>query len=399
MAHAAGKGASGTGTIRKITVNKDGRKYTYWQGRYTAGYDPGSGRQLQRTVTGKTQKEVSLRLRQLTSEIDQGTYIAPNKETVKSWLTTWQEEYLQDVKPSTVYKYHYDIEEYIIPHLGATKLEDLQTPLIQRFYNDLLKPKKPGVSPLSPKTVRCIHGIFHSALSKAVQVGLLRTNPSDACELPRAVRKEIVPLEDDQITQFLKAIEGHTHEYLYKIALFTGMREGEVLGLTWDCIDFKRGTLVIRRQLVRERQKGGEYHFSTPKNGKMRVIVLAPTVVDLFQAQRAKQALMMMDAGKDWENRNLIFTNPTGGFLSYRTVYDCFKRVVKKLGLPDTRFHDLRHTYAVAAIKSGHDIKTVQANLGHATAAFTLDVYGHVTDQMKHVSASRMEAFISSVSC
>ena len=228
---------------------------------------------------------------------------------------------------------------------------------------------------------------------------MLRTNPSDACELPRAVRKEIVPLEDEQITQFLKAIEGHTHEYLYKIALFTGMREGEVLGLTWDCIDFKRGTLVIRRQLVRERQKGGEYHFSTPKNGKMRVIVLAPTVIELFKAQRAKQALMMMDAGKNWESHNLIFTNPTGGYLSYRTVYDCFKRVVKKLGLPNTRFHDLRHTYAVAAIKSGDDIKTVQENLGHATAAFTLDVYGHVTDQMKHVSANRMEAFISSVSC
>ena len=191
MARAAGKGASGTGTIRKITVNKDGHRYTYWQGRYTAGYDPGSGRQIQRTVTGKTQKEVSLRLRQLTSEIDQGTYIAPNKETVKSWLTTWLDEYLQDVKPSTVYKYQYDINEYIIPRLGATKLEDLQTPLIQRFYNDLLKPKKPGTSPLSPKTVRCIHGIFHSALSKAVQVGLLRTNPSDACELPRAVRKDI----------------------------------------------------------------------------------------------------------------------------------------------------------------------------------------------------------------
>ena len=180
--------------------------------------------------------------------------------------------------------------------------------------------------------------------------------------------------------------------------MFTGMREGEVLGLTWDCINFERGTLIIRRQLARDRQKGGEYHFSTPKNGKMRVIVLAPTVIELFKAQQMKQALMMLDAGKKWENNNLIFTNPTGGYLSYRTVYDCFKRVMVKLGLPDTRFHDLRHTYAVAAIKSGDDIKTVQENLGHATAAFTLDVYGHVTNQMKQASASRMEHFISTVS-
>ena len=398
MSSKSRRAASGTGTIRKITVTQDGKNYTYWQARYTAGYDPGSGKQIQRTITGKTQKDVSLKLRQLTTELDQGTYIAPNKLTVMSWMTTWQEEYLQNVKPSTAYKYKVDINNYIIPRLGATKLEDLATPMIQRFYNDLLHPKKPETKALSAKTVRCIHGIFHSALSKAVQLGYLRMNPSDACELPRAVRKEIVPLEDDQISEFLKAIEGHVHEYLYKITMFTGMREGEVLGLTWDCIDFNRGTLIIKRQLVRDRQKGGEYHFSTPKNGKMRVIVLAPTVVELFQAQRSKQALMMLDAGKAWRNNNLIFTNPTGGYLSYRTVYDCFKRVMVKLGHPEARFHDLRHTYAVAAIKSGDDIKTVQENLGHATAAFTLDVYGHVTSQMKQASASRMEQFISAVS-
>ena len=176
------------------------------------------------------------------------------------------------------------------------------------------------------------------------------------------------------------------------------MREGEVLGLTWDCIDFKRGRLVVRRQLVRDRCKGGEYHFSTPKNGKIRVIVLAPSVVQLFREQQKRQTLMMMDAGKKWVDNDLIFSNQTGGYLSYRTVYDCFKRVMTKLGLPETRFHDLRHTYAVSAIKSGDDIKTVQENLGHATAAFTLDVYGHVTNQMKEASASRTELFISTVS-
>lgn len=160
----------------------------------------------------------SLRLRQLTSELDQGTYLEPTKLTVKSWLETWQEEYWQDVKPSTAYKYKVDINNYIIPRLGATKLEDLAAPMIQHFYNDLLRPRKPGVKPLTAKTVRCVHGIFHSALSKAVQLGYIRMNPSDACELPRAVRKEIVPLEDEQIAAFLKAIVGHPHEYLYKIS-------------------------------------------------------------------------------------------------------------------------------------------------------------------------------------
>jgi len=89
----------------------------------------------------------------------------------------------------------------------------------------------------------------------------------------------------------------------------------------------------------------------------MRVIVLAPTVIELFKAQQMKQALMMLDTGKKWENNNLIFTNPTGSYISYRTVYDCFKRGMVKLGLPDTCFHDLRHAYAEAAIKSGDDIR------------------------------------------
>lgn len=108
---------------------------------------------------------------------------------------------------------------------------------------------------------------------------------------------------------------------------------------------------------------------------------------------------MKLDAGQKWTQTDLVFTNATGGILSYRTTYDCFKRVVANIGIPDARFHDLRHTYAVASIKCGDDIKTVQENLGHATAAFTLDVYGHVTAQMKRDSANRMEAFISSVSC
>ena len=106
---------------------------------------------------------------------------------------------------------------------------------------------------------------------------------------------------------------------------------------------------------------------------------------------------MRMEAGDAWEEHGLIFTNQTGGYLSYRTVYDCFKRIVKRIGLSDARIHDLRHTYAVNCIRAGDDIKTVQSNLGHATAAFTLDVYGHFTDDMRSVSAQRMEGFITNV--
>ena len=394
----AGRGANGNGSIRKITTTRNGKQYTYWQARYTEGYDLGTGKQIQRSITGKTQKEVAQKLKQATYELDQGTYKEPCRMSVKEWLDIWKAEYTGDVKESTAYIYKKNVDMYVVPYIGSVKLQALTAPVIQALYNRLLKSQKEDCKALSAKSVRNVHGVLHKALQQAVLVGYLRVNPADACKPPKAVKKEIAPLDEGQVSEFLKAIQGHPHEYLYKITLFTGMREGEVLGLTWDCLDFKHGTLLIKQQLRREQQKGGKYYFSPPKNNKSRVLSLAPSVIQLFRLQKLKQNGMRLEAGNLWEENNLIFSNQTGGFLSYRTVYDCFKRIMDKIGSPATRFHDLRHTYAVMAIKSGDDIKTVQENLGHATAAFTLDVYGHVTAQMKQASADRMEQLIRSIS-
>lgn len=117
----------------------------------------------------------------------------------------------------------------------------------------------------------------------------------------------------------------------------------------------------------------------------------------LLREQRQKQAGWQLRAGHLWENSGLVFTNESGGHLMPHTIYHNFKKVAASIGLPDARFHDLRHSYAVAAIRSGDDIKTVQGNLGHATASFTLDKYGHVTDQMKRASADRMQKYIDSI--
>lgn len=393
-----GRAANGTGSTRKRTVVRNGKEYTYWQGRYTAGYDPGTGKQIQHSISGSTQKEVTQKLKEVTHELDQGTYLAPNRMKVKDWLEIWKAEYTGDVKESTAYIYKKDLDMYVIPFLGATKLEALTTDKIQQLYGKLLKPEKAGVKALSAKSVRNVHGVLHKALQQAVLNGYIRNNPADACKPPKVVKKEIAPLDTDHIKEFLRVIQGHPHEYLYQIALFTGLREGEVLGLTWDCLDFESGTLLVKQQLRRQQQKGGTYYMDSTKNGKCRVLKLAPSVVRLFLRQKQKQDCQRLKAGDLWEENNLIFSNNAGSFLSYRTVYDCFKRVMATIGSRTTRFHDLRHTYAVLAIKNGDDIKTVQENLGHATAAFTLDVYGHVTRQMRQNSADRMEEVIKSVS-
>lgn len=386
MARKSTRAAQGSGTIRQ---RKDGR----WEARYTVGRDPGTGKQVQRSVYGTTQQEVRKKLAQLTVEIDSGIYKEPCKMKVGEWLEIWVADYLGGVKPATAFLYGEQIRLHIKPALGSVKLEALTTPAIQRFYNQLGMERE-GKAGLSPKTVKNIHGILHEALQQACKVGYIRFNPSDACTLPRVEKKEIRPLDEEQITTFLKAIEGHRHEILYKVALFTGMREGELLGLMWDCVDFEKGVITVKRQLRREQKKGGTYYITTPKNDKPRTIAPAPWVMKLLRAQRFRQAEQRLKAGPLWEDSGMVFTNETGGYLSYRTVYDCFKRVVAQIGAPATRFHDLRHTFAVASLRAGDDIKTVQGNLGHHTAAFTLDVYGHVTEQMKEDSAQRMEAYI-----
>ena len=298
------------------------------------------------------------------------------------------------MKPSTALLYRQQTEMYIIPRMGTIKLQRLVTDNIQKFYHELSRPKEYGGRGRSAKTVKNIHGICHKALEQARENHIIPFNPSDACKLPRICKEEIKPLNETQAAAFLEKIQGHTHEYLFQIALFTGMREGELLGLSWNSVDLDHGKLVVRQQLCREKKKGGKYYISSPKNSKKRILALAPSVVRLFRCQQLKQNEDRLKAGESWKETELVFTNPTGGYLSYRTVYDCFKRVMKKLGLPDVRFHDLRHSYAAFALKSGDSPKTLQENLGHADVAFTLNTYGHVLEEMKCASALNTEKLI-----
>ena len=415
----AGRNARGMGNIRKKTKvdKKTSKKYEWWEARYTVGRDPGTGKQVQRTITGKTQREVSQKLAAVVTSIDSGTYIAPSKQTVGQWMDTWADTYLGGVKPHTVVSYKTQIANHIKPAIGAVRLEALDTPTIQQFYNQLAKtgqqvPKRNQAgeivkrggrivyeaAPLSPKTIKNIHGVLHKALQQAIAAGLIRFNPADACTLPRVERPELHPLDERETRAFLEAIRGHEFETLYTVTLFTGMREGEVLGLTWPCVDFAAGTILIKQQLQREKKPGGQYRLVPLKNDKPRTITPAPSIMELLRQHRKQQTAWQLRAGELWDNpAGYVFTNEIGGHLVSWTVTKKFKRIVTGIGRPDARFHDLRHSYAVAAIRSGDDIKTVQGNLGHATAAFTLDVYGHVTDQMKQASAARMESYIKGV--
>ena len=284
-------------------------------------------------------------------------------------------------------------------------LGKLTTTDIQKFYNRLLKP--PDGSPgICPKTIKNTHGVLSKAMSVAVVNGYIRSNPCVGTILPRVEKHEVQPLTDDQVALLLQQAE-KDEEYglLLKVILLTGVRKAEAMGITWDCVDFRRGVIHINKQLQKRPKVDGGVMFTSSKNGKGRVLKPAPYVMELMKKRYEQQIRQKENASVAWrgwqteaEHRTaLAFTTLFGTPLQPQTVYNHFKKIAVEIGAPNAKVHDLRHTYAVLSLQNGDDVKTVQGNLGHATAAFTLDVYGHVSEAMKTASANRMEEYVRQI--
>ena len=288
------RAASGAGSIRQ---RPDGR----WEARVTVGNDPGTGKPIRRSIYGNTQKEVLTAMRDAQKAIDDGLYIEPTRLTLAQWLDIWQSDYLLSQKYGTVKTYKAQIATHIKPALGAVKLTKLTPHIIQGFYNDLLANgrivpkrdkqgkiiKKDGVAvtetaPLNAKTVRNVHGVLTKALSQAVKVGYIARNPCDMVDLPRVEKAQIMPLTDEQVKSYLAAADtDNDYGDILKVILFTGLREAEALGLTWDCVDFKKGTLKICKQLQKRPAEAGGFQFAALKNDKTRILRPAPFVMEL----------------------------------------------------------------------------------------------------------------------
>lgn len=415
------RAAQGSGSIRK---RPDGT----WEARYTLDKDPKTGLPIvpvRRSVYGTTQKEVRQKLNQILADIDNDNYLEPSKMTLAEFMDkVWFPDYMGDKKYMTVKSYRSQVENHIKPVLGHIRLSQLHPHIIQKFYNQLqvdgckvhLKDTNGKLVrqngeivyehvPMSAKTIRNIHGILSKALSTAVKLQYIRSNPTELVTLPRVQRKELNPLMDAQVKDFLVAVEKDRFSLMLKTILFTGLRMGEACGLTWDCIDFSAGTIKVYRQLQKRSNKDGGLVFASLKNDKTRIIKPAPFVMQYFAEQRKSQLEQSLAMGKDWigwstqEERKtaLVFTMENGSGINPATLWRHFKTIVTEIGVPDCRVHDLRHTFAVLSLQNGDDVKTVQSNLGHATASFTLDVYGHVSDKMREESAARMQAYFSSL--
>ena len=406
------KNPNGAGSISKKTETKGGKTYTYWRCRYSL---PDGSRKEKKFPT---QAEAQAFLTKTLADIQDGEYLEPSTITVAAWLDTWLNEYTGDLKYSTKKHYKMQCENHIKPALGRVKLCLLMPPQIQKFINQLdksgkktvTKDKKTGkeevtYSPLSHKSIKNVHGVLSKALSVAVDVGFIKNNPAERVTLPRAVKPEMHPLDKTQLPVFLKASADDEYKYLLQILPLTGLRLAEATGLTWDCVDFNAGTLKINKQLVKRRLADGGFTLDTPKNGKSRIVKPAPFVMELLKKREREQIEQRFSAGEMWQGWQsdkerktaLVFTTLSGSNLSPQTVYNHCKKVMGTIGIYESCVHDLRHTYAVLSIQAGDDIKTISTNLGHATVAFTLDRYGHVTDSMRDESSRKMQQLLDAI--
>lgn len=326
--------ANGEGSIRK---RKDGR----WEGRYTAGRDPETGKPIYRNVLGRTQAETKTKLKRAIQESTEVDTVRAEQYTVGQWMDVWFENYAKiKVRPSSHQTYKGYIENHIKPNIGKAPLNKLSSLQLQELYKKLLSrgrvdriEAKGQPKGLSPKTVRNIHQVISSAMDFAKSQRLIAVNPTDGCALPKLEHHEMKTIPAEQLTSFLREAKESGVFEMYYIELATGLRRGELLGLKWEDIDLQQGTLRVQRQVSRIDGKVVEAPLKT-KNS-YRTISLGADAVGILKEQRKKCG------GSEY-----VFPSPAGGPISPDSVLQMLHRVLKRAGLPKVRFHDVRHSSA-----------------------------------------------------
>ncbi len=369
--------ANGEGNIRK---RKDGR----WEGRYTAGTSPETGKQIFKNVLGKTQAEVKEKLKKALADSQKLDLAKQGKYTVGTWMDAWFENVAKiKVRASSHQTYKGYIDNHIKPNIGNIPLEKLTPMELQKFYRKLLTKgrverieSKDQPKGLSAKTVRNINQVISSAMDFAMAQRIISENPCKAVALPKIEHKEMQTIPAEQLQAFLTEAKATGVYEMYYIELATGLRRGELLGLKWEDIDMKQGIIRVRRQVARIDGKIVEAPLKT-KNS-YRTVTISPQAIEVLKAQKAKT------------NDEYVFPSPNGGPISPDSVNNMLGRVLERAGIPKVRFHDLRHTFATLALQNGVDIKTVSGMLGHFSAGFTLDTYAHVTTSAQKEAAQTM---------
>lgn len=369
---------SGDGTVHK---REDGR----WEGRIVVGHKD-NGDPIFHYVSAKTQKALMEKMHRCIVEYDGAELTEDSRMTLGEWLDIWLKECAEpSVRPSTYKGYRGYAERNIKPFLGSKQISKVTAADVQTLYRKLQREGGVDGGALSPTTVRRIHGVLHQALNAAVDRHLIVKNPTDDVTLPKRVSAAKTILNDKQQERFMEAIKAdeHWHDFFY-LEITTGLRRGELCGLMWTDFDAEKGTLTVRRTL--HNKEGGGYYVGETKTGAgRRIIKLPPSTVQLL-SERKRTSI------SQW-----IFPNPIHPEdpIMPNSGYTRMKKLLAEAGLPDMRFHDLRHTFATMSLEHGMNVKTLSAIIGHVSAKTTLNIYTHITNEMQENAAASIDRGIA----
>jgi integrase len=338
----------------------------------------------------KTEKEALEKRRAVLNELAQGVLATGPQQTLKQYLEYWLEDVYKVYARLTTYRNcRIIVQKHLIPGLGHIKLQKLTAQQVQSFYAKKLK------SGTTPSRIKNIHATLHTALNHARHTRLVSLNVCSGLELPRQEKQEKQPLSPEQARLLLQRVREHWLEGVLILALATGMREGELLGLRWSEVDLDKGVLRVARTVTYITGYG--FVEGEPKTAKgKRKIMLPQFVIDTLKRHRVKQLEKRLAAGTAWIDRDLVFPDDDGDFLISETLVRRFHKLLKEIGLPRIRFHDLRHSAATLFLAMGVPAKVVQELLGHSNISITMDVYSHVLPSMQKDAMDKMGDFLDS---
>ncbi|OMD43028.1 site-specific integrase [Paenibacillus odorifer] len=348
-----------------------------------------NGKRNQKKKRGfKTKREAEKALNELLNQVHLGTYVEPSKLLYKDYLKQWLEDKQTKVRASTLQTYSWLVENHIIPSLGQVELAKLTPMLIQQTYTTMMKESK-----LGSENVQKIHTLVNDSLKRAERWGLIAKNPAALVERPRAEKKEIRIWDMKELNVFLWSARESRYYIAFFLAAWTGMRQGEILGLRWKDIDFDNNTLRVVQTL---RHNSTELVSTTKTKASNRNIALSNQTIEALQKHRRRLVKERLHAGEVYNNHDLVVCTAVGTPLNSRNLNRTFYDLIKKAKIRRISFHSLRHTHASLMLASGEHVKIVSERLGHANIRITLDTYSHLLPNMQRDAAQNFDKLMLS---
>jgi integrase len=366
-----------------IFKRKDGR----WVGQISLPGD-GRGKRRRKVVYDRTREEVRLKILDAQEIIQRGAQLTPDRMTVADLMSSWLKQRRHEIRWQTWRRYESNFRMHIEPIIGNIRLAKLRPEHLRNLYAEKID------EGLSSTTVRHIHAVIRAAFRQAERDEIITRNVCRMVDPPRAVQFEIMPLSPSEARTLREAARGHVDEALYVLALTTGMRQAEILGLRWRDVDLQNGFLSLTRSLVFQ---DGTWMLDEPKTrGSKRRIHLTAVAVEALWNQKRAQLEHQMVLGPKYQDHDFTFPTEVGTpRRAANLVYRSFRPLLVSAGLRQIRFHDLRHTAATLLLSEGVHPKVVSEMLGHSSIRLTLDTYSHVTPTMQQQAADAMEAILA----